>query len=221
MTAAIQLLNQAVSEAPSNRREYRWDELLDAIEAIAAGESFGWEAERALLRVVRFEGELCLSEDSEPTHSMSPEEMLKSVAIQTLAKRTGLTHLLDMQRVEATAASPVLASIVRATIRAAAPPNLPATELGIVAEVRPSPRREVLIGPLGRGIGQNPARALPRGRPKITEEVIPDRYTKYNIRWRTVPKNIVRKAVILDHGLTFLPSHRGRKKRTEDQPAIA
>ena len=50
---------------------------------------------------------------------MSPEEMLKSLATQGLAKWTGLTHLNEMQRVEATSASPVLGSIVRATIKKA------------------------------------------------------------------------------------------------------
>ena len=122
MVAAIQLLNQAVTEESSNRSVYRWEDLLAAIEAVAVGDSLGWDAERVLLRVVRFEGELRLNEDSEPPHSMSPEEMLKSVAIQALARWTGLTHLLEMRRVEATAASPVLASIVRATIRGAIPP---------------------------------------------------------------------------------------------------
>src|SRR6266566_3566721 len=137
MATAIQLLNQAVLEQPSNRREYRWEALLAAIEAVASSDSIGWEAERVLLRVVRFEGELRLSEDSESPHSMSPEEMLKSVAIQALAKWTGLTHLLEMERIEATAASPVLAAIVRATIRGAAPPKLPTSDIEVVAEVRP------------------------------------------------------------------------------------
>ena len=126
MTPEIQLLSQAVSEEPLNRSVYRWDDLLAAIETVAGSDSLGWEAESVLLRVLRFEGELELSDDSEHPHSMSPEEMLKSVAIQTLAKRTGLTHLLEMQRIEATAASPVLASIVRATILAATPLKLPA-----------------------------------------------------------------------------------------------
>jgi hypothetical protein len=50
---------------------------------------------------------------------MSPEEMLKSLAIQALGKWTGLAYLSEMRRVEATASSPVLAGIVRAVIREA------------------------------------------------------------------------------------------------------
>ena len=45
MVAAIQLLNQAVSEESSNRSVYRWEDLLAAIEAVAVGDSLGWEAE--------------------------------------------------------------------------------------------------------------------------------------------------------------------------------
>ena len=178
-----------------------------------------------LLRVVRFEGELRLNEDSEPPHSMSPEEMLKSVAIQALARWTGLTHLLEMQRVEATAASPVLASIVRATIRGTIPPKRSATEIEVVAEVRASPRRELVIGPIGRSIGQRPAKVLlQQGRPKaaVNKAVVLDLYTRYDVPWTPrAKKNLVKKAVILEHGLTYLSGRRKRKKSPEQEPAFA
>lgn len=195
MVAAIQLLNQAVTEEPSNRSVYRWEDLLAAIEAVAVGDSLGWDAERVLLRVVRFEGELRLNEDSESPHSMSPEEMLKSVAIQALVRWTGLTHLLEMRRVEATAASPVLASIVRATIRGATPPVLPASKFEVISEIRPVPPYKVVIGALGQNIGRRPEKKLPR--------------------------SIVNKAVIYEHGLTFFPSRRRRIKRAEEELAFA
>src|SRR5262245_32178972 len=50
---------------------------------------------------------------------MSPEDMLKSLAVQGLGKWTGLTHLLEMQRVEMTARAPALSSVVRAVIQQA------------------------------------------------------------------------------------------------------
>jgi hypothetical protein len=50
---------------------------------------------------------------------MSPEEMLKSLAIQALGKWTGLACLPEMQQVAATASSPVLAGIAQAVIREA------------------------------------------------------------------------------------------------------
>jgi hypothetical protein len=223
MTMAIQLLNQTVSEVPSNRSVYRWEDLRAAIEAVAASDSLGWEAERVLLRVVRFEGELRLSEESELPHSMSPEEMLKSVAIQTLVRRTGLTHLRELQRVEATAASPVLASIVRATILTVSPPKMPASELEVIAEVRPSPRQEVVIWALGRSTGQMPANALSQGRRKVTgsRAVIHDHYTRYDVDWTPLQKNIVNKTVIFEHGLTFIQGCRRRIKRTQEELVIA
>ena len=246
MTMAIQQLNQALSEVASDRREYRWENLLIAIEAIASGDALNWEAERVLLQVVRFEGELRLSEDSEPPHSMSPEEMLKSVAIQTLARCTGLTHLLAMQRVEATTASPVLASIVRATIRRATPPKLPASELEVISEIRPVPRNEVVIGPLGQNIGRRPLKALQRGRLKISENNADtlEHDTTYDVGWMPLTgadttsgnlvfkglrgivslpckkKNVVNKAVFHEHGLTFFPSRRRRIKRAEEEFAF-
>lgn len=98
--AAIQLLNQAMS-SESNQHEYRWCDLLTAFQAIADGYLLGFEAERALLNIVRFEGKFCLSGDSE-LHSMSPEEMLKSLAIQALAKWHGNAHLDIKERDKST-----------------------------------------------------------------------------------------------------------------------
>ncbi len=185
MNGALKLLAEAVSAGGGTTPEYRWEDFLDAAEAVFAGQ-FDWVTERVMLAVLRFDGRLRLSESSELPHSMTPEDMLKSFAIQWLARETGLTHLLEMQRVEATAASPALASIVRATIRGAVPPKLPASGIEVVAEVRSSPRREEEIGPLGRGIGQKPTKTLPQERPKITEETIPDRYTRYDVGGLTV-----------------------------------
>lgn len=114
MNRTLKLLGEAVSRGSSS--EYRWEDLLNAVESVFAG-PFDWEAERAMLAILRFDGRLRLSESSELPHSMPPEDMLKSLAVQWLGKETGLTHLLEMQRVASTSASPALASIVRATLR--------------------------------------------------------------------------------------------------------
>jgi hypothetical protein len=212
MKGALTLLAEAVSTGSSAKPEYRWEDLLDAVENLFAG-SFDWEAERVLLTVLRFDGRLRLTELSELPHSMPPEDMLKSFAIQWLARETGLIHLLEMERVEATAVSPALASSVRATIRGATPAKPPASEIGVVAEVRPSPWRELVVGSLGREIGHRATSALPKGRPTITEEVVPDRYTKVALGWTTIQKKLVNKAVIHEHGLTFLPGRRRSKER--------
>src|SRR5262249_43121551 len=65
---------------------------------------------------------------SEMPHSKSPENMLKSLAIQALARWTGLAHLNEMQRVQLTTPSSSLASLIRDVIQK-------------VRETRPTVRR--------------------------------------------------------------------------------
>ncbi len=207
MNGALKLL---VDAGLAGSGPIRWEDLLDAVEAVFAG-PFDWEAERVMLSVLRFDGRLRLSELSELPHSMSPEDMLKSFAIQWLARETGLTHLLEMQRVEATAVSPVLAAIVRATIRGAIPLKSPMCDFGVVAEVRPSRQHDLVMGPLGRGIGQRPPKGLIEGMP-TTKAVTLEHSTRYDVvRTRPMSKNIVNKAVILEHDRTFLSGRRMRK----------
>jgi hypothetical protein len=116
MTNEQQLLEAALSGSPTAQIEYHWEDLLMAMQAVISA-PLNCEAERALLAVLRFDEKLWLSESSEFPHSMSPEDMLKSLAAQALGKWTGGTHLIELKRVEATARSPVLASIIRAVIR--------------------------------------------------------------------------------------------------------
>ena len=219
MNDALNLLSEAVSPERRTTPEYHWEDFLDAVETVFAGR-FDWETERVMLAVLRFDGRLRLSESSVLPHSMPPEDMLKSFAIQWLVRETGSTHLLELQRVEATAASPALASTVRAAIRATAPPKLPASEVEVVPEVpevRPLPRRDAVFGPLGRGIGQKPPNVLPQGNPAITEEITA-RYTRYNVDW---PKKIPNTLVIHEHGLTYFPGRRRRMKHPEAELAVA
>src|SRR5229473_3182447 len=59
------------------------------------------EVERLLLAILRFEGELQLDESSELPHGMSPEEMLKSLAVQALGEWTGNHYLPTYRRLAA------------------------------------------------------------------------------------------------------------------------
>ena len=116
MTNEHQLLDAALSGSSTAQIEYHWEDLLMAMQAVISA-PMNWDTERVLLAVLRFDGTLRLSESSAFPHSMSPEDMLKSLAAQALGKWTGDTHLIELKRVEATARSPVLASIIRAVIR--------------------------------------------------------------------------------------------------------
>jgi|SRR5579864_809956 len=224
MTPAILLLNQSIVDSSPRGHQYRWEDLVAAIEAIAGADSFGWEAERALLRALRFDGELSLSENSELPHSMSPEEMLKSLATQALAKRTGLTHLLEMERVEATAASPTLASIVRATIRRTEPLRVPKSGIGVVAEMRSAPARRAVRWPFGQAVHRKRATILPPGASAITVRQLatPAYYSKFDVEYAlSGKKNIANKAVVVEHGLTFIPGRRGMRRPEMQMPAFA
>jgi hypothetical protein len=72
-----------------------------------------WEAEGLLLAILRFEGRLRLTVSSDLPHSMPPEDMLKSLAVQALGRWTGLSYLQEMERVQVTTQSSSLSSLVR------------------------------------------------------------------------------------------------------------
>ncbi len=245
MNGTLKFLAEALSARGGTKSEYRWEDFLDVVEAVFAG-PFDWEAEKVMLAVLRFDGRLQFSESSELPHSMPPEDMLKSFAIQWLAKETGLTHLLEMQRVEATATSPALASIVRATIRGTTPPKLPARQFQVIPEIRSVPRHEVVIGPLGQNIARRPAKALPQGkRRNLRENAMPRARHQYDfgwmplsgsdttsgmlvfkghrgvVSWPSRKRNIINKAVIYEHGLTFFANRGGKIKRAEEEHAFA
>jgi len=77
------------------------------------------EGERLLLDIICFEGRLQLAVSSELPHSMPPEDMLKSLAIQALGRWTGLAHLHEMQEVQRTTPSSSLSSLVHDVIQQA------------------------------------------------------------------------------------------------------
>ncbi len=245
MGHAVNLLADAIATEGRKVAEYRWEDLLNAVETLFAS-PFNWATERVMLEVLRFGGTLRLAESSELPHSMCPEDMLKSFAIQWLAKFTGLTHLLEMQRVEAMTASPSLSSIVRATIRAVTPPKLPAKQLELIPELRPSPQQAVFIEPVGRRIGKRPPKSSAGGTHKLPEQsgLTFKHYAGYRFssaqlsrslksasaqiveQYRgtlsappTKKKNIVYKAAIHELGQTIYPiRHRVVKRAGKDNP---
>src|ERR1700730_9628008 len=111
MPTAFQALRSAMVATPGTGQERRWGELMADLWPVISA-PLTWEGERLLLDVIRCEGLLRLAVSSELPHSMPPEDMLKSLAIQALARWTGLAHLHEMQRVQLTTRSSSLASLV-------------------------------------------------------------------------------------------------------------
>jgi hypothetical protein len=126
---AFRCLTVAMAASLPGGQPPRWSgvmlELLPAISSPLTSET-----ERLLVGIVRFEGRLRLTISSDMPHSMPPEDMLKSLAIQALARWTGLAYLHEMRRVQLTTPSSSLASLVRDVIQKA-------------SEDRPVPPREV------------------------------------------------------------------------------
>jgi hypothetical protein len=74
------------------------------------------EAEDILLDLAECEGRIRLSPESIIPGVMSPEDMLKSLAIRTLSEWTGRKHLKLFRRIHARTQSPVLAQIAKTHI---------------------------------------------------------------------------------------------------------
>jgi hypothetical protein len=85
----------------------------------AISRPLAWETEELLLEILRLEGRLHLTVSWDLPHSMPPEDMLKSLAIQALGKWTGLAYLQEMERVQVTTQSSSLSSLVRDVIERA------------------------------------------------------------------------------------------------------
>lgn len=151
MPDTVQLLRQIVADGGSAGRAYRWSELLAAMEEVVSTPPTQ-EVERFLLAVLRFSGRVPLDPASELPHSMSAEEMLKSLALQALGRWTGTSYLSEMQRLGASARSPLLFGIARKVMQQAVasepiPPILSERGMTFVANQRA--RRPVSLRWLG------------------------------------------------------------------------
>lgn len=74
------------------------------------------EDEQILLNALSFKGRLKLGIAGDPPHSMSPEDMLKSLAVQALGDFTGTKHIEAMRNLETETKSSSLSCIIRAVI---------------------------------------------------------------------------------------------------------
>ncbi len=96
MPSGFQSLRRAIAGRRQPGAVYRWEELLaDLWPALSSPVTA--DGERLLLEILRFAGRLQIDLSSEMPHSMPPEDMLKSLAVQALARWTGLAHLYEMR----------------------------------------------------------------------------------------------------------------------------
>lgn len=92
-------INNAMAWSESQTAKPRWIDLeADLLSATADGISPAIESK--LLEILRFEGKLQLDEASDMPHSMAPETMLKSLAVQILARWTGTKYFECFRRLQ-------------------------------------------------------------------------------------------------------------------------
>jgi hypothetical protein len=118
MLTPLETLKAAISGSAPTAGGFLWQDLFAAMISVSSG-PLDPDAENTLLRILRFDGRMPLSASSDMPHSMMPVEMLKSLALQALGRCTGPTYLRLMERIQATAASPALASTAKAVIHQA------------------------------------------------------------------------------------------------------
>lgn len=112
----VKLIKQLLSpKVAKKKKEFLWQEIIAAIVSIT--ETKTNEAEDILIDLIKFDGEIRLSSMSDIPGAMSPEDMLKSLAIETLSEWTGRKHIKAFESVYATTKSPVLAGVAKVHIK--------------------------------------------------------------------------------------------------------
>ncbi|MFX0108975.1 MAG: hypothetical protein ACFE7R_11875 [Candidatus Hodarchaeota archaeon] len=94
-----------------NEGDVMWQHVSNAMIHITAIQTK--ESEKLLVETLQFKGRIVLSPLSIIPGAMSPEDIMKGMAIETLAKWTGKKYVEMFKRIHDTAESPVLRGIAR------------------------------------------------------------------------------------------------------------
>jgi len=112
-SAAVDYLQKIVRQKRTGR--YGWHHILAAIHH--AGEDPSANAERVLHNLVNFKGTIALRPHAGVTHCMSPENMMRSLALQSLLQRNKRKHRKLAHRLARSTRSDLLASIAKSSAR--------------------------------------------------------------------------------------------------------
>ncbi len=196
MPNALEFLQGAFRGNGPSGEEVRWEDLEAALWEVASSPPTP-EGEQLLLDIIRFEGRIRLSPTSELPHSLSPEDMLKSLAIQALTRWTALTYLLEIRRTRAVATSPMLTAVARAVAKEILQTKKRTTAVDNVETISssatpPNGNQPDVWGRDAQGVQVRQEDAQPP--------------------WVRI------RAVARDRGMTFLPDQRIRRRSREYQP---
>ena len=114
MSDSMKLIKELLSPEIVEEKEFMWLEIVAAMEDIT--ETQTKEVEEILVNLLEFEGQIGLAPQSDVPGIMSPENMLKSLAIQILSKWTGRKHLKAFEKLASTTESITLAEIAKIII---------------------------------------------------------------------------------------------------------
>ncbi len=114
VSPSIRFLRKVIAPARRGKR-FRWHHIVSALHHVAQDPS---PAATLLLRTLaEFSGHLSLDPRADLPHSMPPEIMLQSLAVQSLAQRNRGKHRALIHRVVRTAHSDLLAAIAQSSLR--------------------------------------------------------------------------------------------------------
>jgi hypothetical protein len=136
MTASFPVLKRAMGVTGGTGPGPSWGEMMGELWPIISS-PLSSAGERLLLDVIHHNGGLRVAETEELPHSLSPDDMLKSLAVQALARWTRLTYLTDLRRLELTAASSALQDVIRAVIQTAIAARPEVVEADAISEEEP------------------------------------------------------------------------------------
>jgi hypothetical protein len=111
MALAHDHLDLFLAGAAPGGRAYNWQQVLGALQAV--GEQQCNESEAVLRKVAVYEGDYLLDEGAGLPHAMSPEDLLRSLAVQTLAAWDLERHRDVITRAAELAESDNLAALAR------------------------------------------------------------------------------------------------------------
>ncbi|HET9065538.1 MAG TPA: hypothetical protein VFN22_06960 [Gemmatimonadales bacterium] len=94
---------------------YHWHHVLAAVEIVTATKSARHAA--LLRRIARFDGRLALDHRHGISHAMPPEEVLRAIAIRTLAAWDGTKHATLIRQVRDHADHDLVALVARDALR--------------------------------------------------------------------------------------------------------
>lgn len=136
MPASFPVLKRAMGVAGATGPGPSWGDVMGELWPVISS-PLSSAGERLLLDVIHYNGSLHLTKTEELPHSMSPDEMLKSLAVQGLARWTRLTYLTELRRLELTAASSALQDVIRAVIQTATAARREVVEADVISEEEP------------------------------------------------------------------------------------